>query len=308
LTELEQSVGGDLGELRILDESPAGASDLRQKVVAVENELRAAETDRRAKAELLSLLQTALSEPGRLEALPNRLLESHATLRRLSEGLSAARLNTSSLLGKMSDAHPLVQVAKAAQSEVLRNLNNELKNAIEIADVELRLADDRVKSLEGQLADVRARFDHLAGLRTRYANLVAETRNRTELLEAARRTLSDARASQAAARTASLIAQIDLPDTGNRPVGLSRSMIVLMGLAGGLLAGLGLVLLTVQPVPPLVVPPAAELQPAERPIQPVPAVKANGKPGHPLGGPALQPGGALSLRQALEKIAAESKA
>jgi uncharacterized protein involved in exopolysaccharide biosynthesis len=302
LTELEQSVGSDLGELRILDESPAGISDLSQKIVAVESELRSAETDRRAKAELLSLLQAASSNPGRLEALPNRLLESHATLRRLSEGLNVARLSTSTLLGKMSEAHPLVQVAKAAQSEVLRNLNDELRNAIQIADVELRLADDRLKSLQKELADVRARFGHLAGLRTRYANLVAETRNRTELLATARRTLSDARASQAAARTASLIAQIDLPDTGNRPVGLSRGMIVLMGLAGGLLAGLGLLFLTVQPGHL-----ATESQratgvtpvPLDSPSQPVPAVKANGKP-------ALQPSGGLSLRRALERIAAES--
>jgi succinoglycan biosynthesis transport protein ExoP len=307
LTELEQSVGSDLGELRILDESPAGISDLSQKIVAVENELRSAETDRRAKAELLSLLQAASSNPGQMEALPNRLLESHATLRRLSEGLNTARLNTSILLGKMSEAHPLVQVAQAAEKEVLGDLNNELRNAIRIADVELRLADDRVKLLQRELADVQARFGRLAGLRTRYANLVAETRNRTELLEAARRTLSDARASQAAARTASLIAQIDLPDTGNRPVGLSRGMIVLMGLAGGLLAGLGWLFLTVQPGQP-----AAEPQraagvppvPLDSPTPPVPAVKANGKPAKP----ALQPRSGLSLRRALERIAAENKA
>jgi uncharacterized protein involved in exopolysaccharide biosynthesis len=305
LAKLEQSVGSDLGELRILEESPAGISDLSQKIVAVENELRAADTDRRAKGELLSLLQAASSDPGGLEALPNRLLESHATLRRLSEGLNVARLNTSNLLGKMSVAHPLVQVAQTAQSEVLRNLNSELKNAIQIAEVELRLADDRVKRLQKDLADVRARFDRLAGLRTRYASLVAETRNRTTLLETARRTLSDARASQAAAQTASLIAQIDMPDTGNRPVGLSRSMIVLMGLAGGLLAGLGWLLLTVQPGRPAAERWAATgvaLVPLDSPPHAVPAVKANGKAARPV----RQSGGNLSLKLALQKIAAKN--
>jgi succinoglycan biosynthesis transport protein ExoP len=304
LAEMEKSVGSDLAELRSLYESLSGPSDLRQEVVQVENELRAAQTDRRAKAELLSLLKAALSDPSRVEALPSRLLESHATLRRLSEGLSAARLNTSTLLGRMSRAHPLVQVAETAQSEVLRDLNDELQNAVQIADVELRLADARVESLQAQLADARARFDRLAGLRTRYATLVAETRNRTELLETARRTLADARASQASARTASLIAQIDLPDTGARPVGPSRSMIVLLGLAGGLLTGLGVLFLTLpssshdrapangRPAQTLGVPPARE---HSFPVTPPIRTAATD-------GPALHATHPLSLKRALQKI------
>ena len=298
LTELERGVGSDLAELRILHESPAGSSDLRQEVVEVENELRTAKTDRRARAELSSLLQAAVTDPSRIEGLPNRLLDSHASLRRLSEGLSVARLETSDRLGRMTDSHPLVQVARAEQRAVLRNLNAELKNAIQIAEVELRLTDARVESLREQLADVRGRFARLAGLRTSYGNLVAQTQNRTDLLQAARRTLADARASQAAARTASLIAQIDRPDTGTRPVGLSRAMTVLAGLAGGLLAGLGLLLLTVQPPPAPVVSPATErsapaspcVQPAVRPAE-----------------PSLPPAGVLSMRRALEKIAYSSK-
>jgi uncharacterized protein involved in exopolysaccharide biosynthesis len=184
-------------------------------------------------------------------------------------------------------------VAKAGQNEVLRDLNSELRNAIQIAQVELRLSDARVESLEDQLADVRGRFDRLAGLRTRYANLVAETQNRTDLLQSARRTLADAHASQAAARTASLIAQIDLPDTGTRPVGLSRAMVVLIGLAGGLLTGFGVLLLTVRPVPTPVAPPAAEHS-----IPALPAVYP------PVGSNQriLQPVSGLSLKQALQKI------
>lgn len=294
LTKLEKNVGSDLAELRILNELPSGNSDLRRKVVEVETELRAAKTEHRAQAELLSLLQAAVNDPSRVEALPNRLLGSHATLRRLSEGLSAARLETSELLGRMNDSHPLVQVAKAEQSEVLRNLNGELRNAIQITQVELRLADAGVESLEEHLADVQGRFDRLAGLRTRYANLIAETQNRTDLLATARRTLADARASQAAARTASLIAQIDRPDTGSRPVGLSRSLIALIGLAGGLLTGSGVLLLTVQPGPPAMEPAAA----AEHSIPAPPCVQPATGPNRPV----LYPTENLSLNQALQKI------
>jgi len=250
LAKLEQSVGSDLAELRILHESPAGSSDLRRKLVEVENELRKAETDRRARAELLSLLQMGSTDPDRLVSLPGRLLESHAMLRQLSTGLSAARLNTCNLLGKMSREHPTVQSAEAEHAEIRRSLQSELNNAIEIAKVELRLADTEVTSLKTRLDDMHTRFNKLAGLRAPYTNLVAETNNRTDTLESAQRDLADARASRAAAKSASLIARIDLPDTGVRPLGPSRTIVVLAGLAGGLFAGWGIVLLTVRtPVP-----------------------------------------------------------
>ncbi len=292
LAELEGSVGVDLAELRILHESPAGNSDLRQKVVEVDNELRQAKTDQRAKAELLSLLQSCGSDPNRMLALPDRLLASHATLRRLIEGLSASRLNTCDLLGEMSEAHPLVRAAKAEEDQIVRNVVKEWDHATEIAETELRLANARVGSLEEQLSDLQGRFDRLAGLRARYANLVAETHNRTALVETARRTLADARASQAAARAASLIDRIDRPDTGTRPVGPSRSMIALVGLVGGLLMGFGLVFLTVEP--------ADARPPSAAAARQVPR-NGNGKTEHraspfPLGRTA-------SLKQALLRIA-----
>ena len=263
LAELERSVGSDLAELRILHESPAGSSDLRQKVVELENELRQAETDRRAKAELLSLLQSARSDRSRPPALPSRLLESHASLRQLIDGLSAARLNTCDVLGRMSAEHPLVRAAVAEEEQIVRKVNREWDRTVEIAQTELRLADQRVEALEGQLADVRARFDRLAGLRADYTNLIAEAQSRTFLLETAERTLADARASQAAARAASLIDCLDQPDAGLYPVGMRRSMIILFGLMGGLFLGAGVLFFTVPALQP-----ASQTQPAPPPTPP----------------------------------------
>jgi uncharacterized protein involved in exopolysaccharide biosynthesis len=150
------------------------------------------------------------------------------------------------LLGKRSEAHPLVIAARAEEQAILHQLDQELENAIEITEVELRLAGARVEALEANLEDVEGRFDHLAALRSEYGNLVAETENRTSLLERARSDLADARARQAAARSASLIAQIDAPDTGTQPVGPSRAMIVLFGIFGGLVVGGGVLFLSVE--------------------------------------------------------------
>jgi len=298
LAELERAVGSDLSELRILHESPAGNSDLRQKVVELENELRQAETDRHAKAELLGLLKSVPANGHRLQALPSRLLESHATLRQLSEGLGRARLTTSNLLGRMSKEHPTVRAAEAAEAEILRDLSSELANAISIAEVELGLADARVELLTGQLGDVRSRFDRLAGLRAEYANLVAQTQNRTQLLESARRTLADARASQAAARTASRIARIDRPDTGTRPVGPSRAVLVAFGLVGGLLAGWGVLFVTIPSpgrIDPAGAPPEARAQ-CVRPASPEENAPSDATQ------PSTVAEGSLSLKQALSKI------
>ena len=304
LAELEGSVSADLAELRILHESPAGNSDLRQNVVELENELRQARTDRRAKAELLSLLRSARGDLSRPPALPNRLLESHASLRQLTDGLSAARLVTCDMLGRMSEQHPLVQAAMAEEGQIVRKVNQEWDRTVAIAETELRLADQRVESLDGQLADLRARFDRLAGLRADYANLVAQAQSRTFLLETAERTLADARASQAAARAASLIDCIDQPDAGLYPVGLRRSMIILFGLVGGLLLGAGVLFLTV-PTP----------QPAEAEAQQPSPHSSNGTSARPA--PLAQPfsvpvdlvpppGRGLTFTQALQRTACGS--
>lgn len=280
LAKLEQSVGGDLAELRTLHESPGGSSDLRQEVVAVDTELRQAQTDRRGKAELLALLQAGQSDPGRLVALPSRLLESHATMNHLIEGLNSARLNTCSLLGRMSADHPLVGAAKAEEDAILEKLTSQWHGAIQTAETEMRLADARVASLEAQVADIEGRFDRLAGLRSQYANLIDQSRTRTALLDTARHTLADARSSQAAARAGSLIDLIGTPDPGIYPIGPSRIMIVLVGLFGGVLAGFGVLAMTVAP-PQSIPSQPAHSEPVSAEPEPPQAVPAQSVPPRP---------------------------
>ena len=60
--------------------------------------------------------------------------------------------------------------------------------------------------------------------------------------------MSQAEASQVGADAASLIGRIDVPTVGTRPAGPGSQLIVLVGAVGGLLAGLGLLVLTT-PIP-----------------------------------------------------------
>ncbi|HEV3006494.1 MAG TPA: hypothetical protein VGX78_18640 [Pirellulales bacterium] len=244
LTRLERSVGGDLAELRMLYDSASGDGDLRRKALELETELRQAQLAESNNQALFELLDSSQVDQGRLLATPGRLLESQPSLKRLKEGLVDAQLRTAQLAGSMSESHPLVRAAREAEQEISRQVHDELAIALRGVEVDWKLSADRVRSLAGQLADARGRLERVAGLRAEYTNLVAEVGHRTRLVEAARKELAEARGSQAGAHSASLIAAVDDPTTGTRPLGPGRTTIALAGLLGGLAIGAGVLFLS----------------------------------------------------------------
>lgn len=295
LSGIERQVGSDLAELRALNQAGNGDSALRRTITEIRNELRQTRAIKEANRQLLALLSEAWDDPGRLLATPNRLLESQPALRRLKDGLVDAQLNTASLKGSMSDEHPLVRSAKGSEEEIGRHLHEELAISIRGLEVELRLNSDRAALLEDDLAQATERLGRLAGLRATYSNQLAETANRAALLERAEQNLAEARATRASAKAASLISRIDAPDSGINPVGPSRAMIVLIGAAGGLLTGFGVLFLTVQPRQPS----SEDTRLAEHPARsPLPSVQPAVEPAESV----LQPRRSLSVKQALHKI------
>ncbi|MCE9548243.1 MAG: hypothetical protein K8T25_22450 [Planctomycetia bacterium] len=249
LGKVESQVGADLSELRILEKSPSGNSDLRAQLITLENEMRDARTSLRTNQALRELLVASTHDAGHLLAAPNRLLESQPALKRLKEGLVDSQLRTSQLRGAMSDDHPRVLAALANEEEIRHNLTNELSLAISGIDVDLKLVSARIDTLSQQLAGVQTRLGTLANVRAEYSNLLDEIQHRQQNLQVAEENLADARAGRTAASSASLISQIDTPDTGSSPVGPGRTSIALGGILGGAIVGFGVVLLSVPPVP-----------------------------------------------------------
>jgi succinoglycan biosynthesis transport protein ExoP len=245
LETIETEVGSDLGELRVLNESGAGESNLRSSLNAIKNELRQASTARDANEQQLKLLFAAQKDTNALVATPSRLLESQPALKRLKEGLVDAQLRTAQLLGSMSADHPQAQAARSAEQEVRHHLRNELESAIRGLTADLKVSESQIASLERQVTDAELRLSRLARLRARYGNLVAEVRQCNATLERAQKDLADARASGAAAHSASLVTRLDSPQVGNGPIGPGKTVIVGSGFLGGLICGLGLVFLTV---------------------------------------------------------------
>jgi polysaccharide biosynthesis transport protein len=244
LSAVETRIGGDLAELRSMQDVGASDSALRRSVEELRNQLREVHTTAKANQELLAVIKSAQDDPGRLVAAPSRLLESQPALKRLKDGLLDAQLATAKLLGTRSADHPIVQAARQTEEEIGRHLHDELALAIRGIEVETRLNADRQKLLEDQFAAAAGRLNNLAEIRASYETQTAENRSRTVLAERAEQNLAEARAVLAGAKVASLISTIDAPDAGAKPIGPGRAIIAMSGILGGLIIGLGIVFLS----------------------------------------------------------------
>ncbi|MBS0210500.1 MAG: hypothetical protein JSS27_16270 [Planctomycetes bacterium] len=245
LKQLEASVGSDLSELRHLHQGGGGSeSDLRRRSLELENELRQAVIIEANRKVLLAALEEAQTGRGGLQTIPNGLLETQPTLKKLIEGLIDAQVRTSQLLGTMSTEHPLVRAAKISEQEISDHLHAELATAIRGLRIDIQLAHDRVDSLNEQRDESRERLVRLAGLRAEYTNLIAESEQRSKYLSEMERKLVEAKAVQASTVKTSLISRVDGPETGPKPVGPGRTTLLAASLAGGLAVGVGVLLLT----------------------------------------------------------------
>ena len=143
LVKFEGKLGADLGELRTLHSAFSGQSDLRQQLVQLEGEHRQTKTRLQEAEQLLEMLTLAEKKPGQLVAMPNSLLNSQPALRRLKDGLVDAQLRTAQLSGSRSTDHPYVQAATKAEESIREDLHDELQTAVQAAEAELRLANER---------------------------------------------------------------------------------------------------------------------------------------------------------------------
>ncbi|MGC3971743.1 MAG: hypothetical protein QM775_31695 [Pirellulales bacterium] len=219
LQTLESTVGGDLAELRNLEQFGSGDSDLRKLVVELENEVRQAEMTLRNEQELQSLLTAAIKDSTKLLATPNRLLESQPALRRLKEGLIDAQIRSSQLLGSMSREHPQVRASLDAEGEIRHHLNAEVQTALKSVGDETALSAEILAERRARLVEARNRLDRLASLRAEYSSLNAQMQYRMRLQEDAEKQLVAGRAAQAGGEAASLLTRVDKPDAGTKPVG-----------------------------------------------------------------------------------------
>ena len=249
LSTMEREVGGDLAELRVLNQSGTGEGNLRSALNQVKTEIRQRQSEVESHQELIQVLVAAKQNPDELLAMPSSMFTSQPALKRLKDGLVDAQLRTSDLKGKMSPGHPLVQAAIQAEEAVRQNLRSELTAALSSCDTDLQVTLRQIKSLTDQQDDLQERLGRLAGLRADYGLLVNDVEQRTSIVQQAKQDMASARATQSSSQAASLITRFQKPQVGDSPVGPGRTTIVGIGLIGGFMTGAGLVFL-VAPIGP----------------------------------------------------------
>ncbi len=250
LAVIERRLGADLSDLRNMELSATGDSDLRRRLNSIEDELRVVAAERQSAQVLHGLLTTASNDPSQLVATPNRLLVAQPALLKLKEGLVTAQLKVSRLLGQMTEQHPQVLAAREEEQEIARRMYEEVSVALRGVDADVRLAAERTTWLEGQRSELQGRLERLAGIRPQYSTVLHEVNQRTEAVANARRKLAGAQAALAGAQSASLITFVDSPIAGKDPIGPGRTTIVLFGILGGLAIGGAVLFLTVPSLRP----------------------------------------------------------
>ncbi|HUG70381.1 MAG TPA: Wzz/FepE/Etk N-terminal domain-containing protein [Pirellulaceae bacterium] len=249
LSTMEREVGGDLAELRVLNQSGSGEGNLRSALNEVKSEIRHRQSEVESHQALKQVLVAAAQNPDELLAMPSSMFAAQPALKRLKDGLVDAQLRTSDLKGKMSSGHPLVQAAIQGEEAVRENLRSELAAAVSSCDSDLQVTLRQLKSLTNQQDDLQERLGRLAGLRAEYAVLVNDVEQRTSIVQQVKQDLANARATQSSSQAASLITRFQSPQVGDSPVGPGRITIVGIGLLGGFMTGAGLVFL-IAPIGP----------------------------------------------------------
>lgn len=243
MTEIEQSLGSEVTDLRVLSNAAQGDGVIRREVTEIKTFLRLAKSEYEQRLHSRKQLLDAQRDPQLLIAMPNAVLDTQPALRRLKEGLVDARLKAANLTGSLSAEHPQARAATAAVQKIKNQLLTELRVAIRTLDGDLRSYEVRIANTLQQLQRAEQALAGLSDVRSEYASLEAEVQERTKFLEQARKDLSTARSNQIAATNVSLIQRVDQVVPGTRPIGPSGRSIILTGLFAGLLTGFGLVYL-----------------------------------------------------------------
>lgn len=251
LSQLEASLGADLGEMRTLSAGQAGESNLRTTLSQIETEIRQADAAGTVLEKQSELFSNALADPRVLLAAPTTLLENHPSLRNLQAGLADARIKAASALAQMTPKHPQARVAQQTVTRVEQELAHEIRQAMQTAETELSVNHSLIDRLQQQRDQVRTKLNRLAEHRAEYEQLTSQVTHFTTELHRAQTALADAQASEQAARQSSLITAVAPAEAALRPLGPGRLTLLLAGLMATAVTSVGLIVL-VTPVEELV--------------------------------------------------------
>ncbi len=243
LQEVEAQAGADLSDLRGLTDSNTGGSTTRLELETIKSELRQVELQLHQLQLDLGLAKESFEDPDHLLLTPSRLVTNQPGLKKLREGLADAKIATSGLKGRFTEANAIVIVAMQTEESIREQLREELGLAIQTLVKDIEVTEQQRSKLQMQEQLLDNRLSSLAAVRAEYSNIVVAVRARNQELQDIERELGQVVASRNSASTSSLLTRVDQAIIGERPIGPGRSTIVLGATLGGLLFGLGIVFL-----------------------------------------------------------------
>ncbi len=243
IRQLEASVGGDLTELRGLNEPYSGGSDLRRQITGIQSEIRQARQAEEEATQLIAYLQAAAQDPMQLLATPRELMNSQPSLLELKKQLITAQVNRSNVGGIYSAKHPRYVATANSVVDIRTQIELELESSLVGLRSQQELAQQQVAMLNKKSAEIEDRVSKLAALRVDYGQLVNEMQLRNEELTTAHKEFAQAEAMLRAAEQVDFMTRLDEAQAGYRPLGPSKKTLILGAALAGSLIGLGLIMM-----------------------------------------------------------------
>ncbi len=241
LQKIERDAGVELSDLRGMTDMIAGGGTSRIHLDQLKSEIRVVETKLQEQIDDLSLLEEAIADPQAFVVAPSSVIMSQPGLKRLREGYAEAALNSSQLSGKFTEFHPLLEAARRTQDSIQNRLLTELEASRTNLHQEIDGSKQKLSRLLQLKNETEKKLSGLAEHRAEYANLVAEIKSRTTILETAERELAEVEAASNASTSTSLISKLEEPTISEKPIGPGRTTITGSCALAGLFLGLGLV-------------------------------------------------------------------
>ncbi len=244
LAEIESAAGQDLALLRMLEKSTTGHAELTSSVSIAEANLRALRSDHQIKLQLLEQLRNARDHADPLDVIPNETFDYLPELKRLKEALTETELELAQMSGNWTDKYPLVVAAGGRVDEVRAMISETIESAIRSLQAETQFVDSRAEIMENNIAGLKERLQGITRIRAEYSNWLSRVVNAQNLVAETQRRMTSAVGHQVAVANANLINPMGEPECSTGPVGPSQVEIIVVGIAGGLLTGLGFLVLT----------------------------------------------------------------
>ena len=254
VSKIEAQVGSDLSELRSLNDSLSGTSEIRRMDSKIQEELRAAQTELESNIKQQETLAAALNDPSILVATPKELLNLQPSLAHLKNKLLDAQAEQATVRGRYKDVHPTAEAAGLVVEDMRNQITRELSNAQRGLETQISLAQMKIDGLLKRSDQLNQRLGKLAGLRVYYSQAVDTMRRCEEDLQQTQQELGQAMAIRQVADTVDLITRVDDAQASTQPVGPSKKTLLAGCLLAGLTMGLGLIVIITpndEPLPPL---------------------------------------------------------